>query len=280
MTAQASPSPAEAEDHEAPAGRGPMPWVRKKRREVFFEPDGEFGFQDTKDKLRANLKTDDEDKAEGILKDATDAFNRLQDRVDGAERRATTLQGSSAVAASLAVAAAGLLVDPTKIAGGGWKLLVALTVLFIVFALTMCAWRATLASSRVHRWVTPGDWDVLDRPEQTVREAQLDRAVDLLWAVNLNQQFARYKISLLRAAADWIRRALTALLILALLTAAYAIFGPGADVRGTDPTAAVRREADVCQVLSGRAAASKVRHTQRVAHRAVDSPLASTAAVS
>lgn len=70
---------------------------------------------------------------------------------------------------------------------------------------------------------------------QTVCEAQVDRAVELLWAVNRNQQLARYKIALLRAAADWIRRAQAALLILALLVAAYGIFGPEADVGGTEP---------------------------------------------
>ena len=125
----------------------------------------------------------------------------------------------------MAVAASGLLIDPTKIRGDCWKVLFALDALFIVFALAMCAWRATLASSRVHNWVAPGDWNVLKRPGQSVCEAQLDRAVDLLWAVNHNQRFARYKIALLRAAADWIRRALAALLLLALLTATYAVFG-------------------------------------------------------
>ncbi len=234
MTEKSAPNPARAEDPEARAARGLAAWVRRKRREVFFEPDQNVAFEGTQDELRARLKTDDADKAEGILKDATDAFNRLQDRVDGAERRATTLQGSSAVAASLAVAAAGLLIDPTKVDGDGWKLLFALDAVFIVFALAMCAWRATLASSRVHRWVTPGDWDVLDRAGQTVCEAQVDRAVDLLWAVNHNQRFARYKIALLRAAADWVRRALAALLILAVLTAAYGTFGPDADARGTE----------------------------------------------
>ena len=217
----------EQESGNGAAARGsPTAWVKSRWRAVFFEPDGILGFHDTKDELRAQLQTDDNDKADGILKDATDAFDRLQSRVDGAERRATTLQGSSAIAASLAVAATGLLIDPTKIRGDCWKLLFALNALYIVFALAMCAWRATLASSRVHRWVTPADWNVIERPGQTVCEAQLDRAVELLWAVNHNQRFARYKIALLRAAADWIRRALAALLLLALLTAGYAIVGP------------------------------------------------------
>ena len=225
MTSQAPSGPAEANDDDS-GGRSPIAWVTGMWRDVFFEPDGLLGFQDTKDALREQLRTDDEDKADGILKDATDAFDRLQGRVDGAERRATTLQGSSAIAASLAVATTGLLIDPTKIRGDCWEVLFALNALFIVFALAMCAWRATLASSRVHNWVTPGDWNVLKRPGQSVCEAQLDRAVDLLWAVNHNQRFARYKIALLRAATDWIQRALAALLLLALLTAAYAIFGP------------------------------------------------------
>lgn len=235
MTERATPDSAEVKGPGPTTRGGPVGWVRRKWREVFFEPDKQVAFDRTRDELKAQLKTDDEDKAEGILKDATDAFNRLQDRVDGAERRATTLQGSSAVAASLAVAAAGLLIDPTKIEGNGWKLLFGVNAVFIVFALAMCAWRATLASSRVHRWMTPSDWSVLERSEQTIADAQVDRAVDLLWAVNHNQRFARYKISLLRAAADWVRRALVALLVLALITAVYGVGGPGRPGAHTTP---------------------------------------------
>ena len=87
MTSQQPSGPAEATDDDS-AGRSPIAWLTSMWRAVFFEPDALRGFQDTKDALREQLRTDDEDKADGILKDATDAFDRLQARVDGAERRA------------------------------------------------------------------------------------------------------------------------------------------------------------------------------------------------
>src|ERR1700753_1417159 len=65
----------------------------------------------------ARLQTDDPGVAREILEEA----RRLSDGVfvsaEGVERRATTLQGVVSIAATLAVAAGALLLDPTKIHG-------------------------------------------------------------------------------------------------------------------------------------------------------------------
>jgi hypothetical protein len=193
---------------------------------VFLDVDDTTSFAETKQQLRNKLTTDDAEVAAELLAEATDAHDRLRERVDGAERRATTLQGASAIAASLTLAAAGLLIDPTKLRGTVWQLLFGLTVVYITFALVMCAWRATLASSRVHTWRAPPDRDILDRVGQSLAVARVERAVALLEVIGANQRFARYKVAMLRAATEWIVRALVALLVLAVLAAAYAVFGP------------------------------------------------------
>lgn len=195
-------------------------------RAVFLDVDKETTFPESQDELRARLATDDPSLAAELLVEAEGAHDRLRSRVEGAEKRATTLQGASAIAASLTLAAAGLLIDPTKLRGWVWQVLFGLTVLYVTFALAMCAWRATLASSRVHNWVTPSDRDILDRTGQGVATARIERAIALLRAVGGNQRFARYKVAMLRAATEWIVRALVALLTLALLSALYSLLGP------------------------------------------------------
>lgn len=201
-------------------------WVAGKRKEIFLAVDEETTFPEEQTQLTEQLATTDADLAGEVLAEAKDAHDRLRERVKGAERRATTLQGASAIAASLTLTSAGLLIDSTKLRGWVWQLLFGASVIYITFALVMCAWRATLASSRVHRWRTPSDRDILDRTAQGLAAARIDRATALLKVVGDNQRFARYKVAMMRAATEWIVRALAALLALALLATAYALFGP------------------------------------------------------
>jgi hypothetical protein len=203
-------------------------WMASKREAIFLPVDDDTAFPEPQGQLRDLLRTGDVDLAAEILGEAEVAYARLQDRVDSAERRATTLQSASAIAASLTLTAAGLLVDSTKLRGWLWPLLFGAAVTYITFALAMCAWRATLASSRVHHWMTPGDRDVLERPRQSVALARTERAAALLASIGGNQRFARYKVAMLRASTDWILRALVALFLLAVLAAVYGIVGPEA----------------------------------------------------
>jgi hypothetical protein len=217
-------------------------WVHGRWAAVFLTVDELTTFPESEAELRARLSTEDAGLASELLSEAKEAHDRLQERVEGAERRATTLQGASAIAASLALAAAGLLIDPSKLRGWGWQLLFGLTVTYITFALAMCAWRATLASSRVHRWLTPPDRDILERTPQGVTAARVERTVALLRVIGGNQRFARYKVAMLRAATEWIVRALVALLVLALLATTYALFGPEPQQpRQTAPPARTKR---------------------------------------
>lgn len=214
-------------------------WWRAQWAAVFLAVDDETAFPEIRDDLRAKLTTGDPELAADLLAEADGAHGRLRERIEGAERRATTLQGASAIAASLTLTAAGLLIDPTKLRGVGWQVLFGLTVVYITFALVMCAWRATLASSRVHRWRAPPDRDILDRVEQGLATARVERAVALLEVIGANQRFARYKVAMLRAATEWIVRALVALLILATLATTYAVFG--AEQQSVKPSTAPAR---------------------------------------
>lgn len=189
---------------------------------MFLAVDDDTDYPESTDELARLLATDDDALAEEILDEAQAVHDRLQERVDGAERRATTLQSSSAVAAGLATAGAGLLLDPGKVSGLGWRLLLGAPYGFTIFCLVMCTWRATLATNRIHRWVSPPTRAIFDRPGQSVAQARTARSAELLRAVGGNERFARYKIAMLRGAAEWIQRALVALLVLAVLVVIYA----------------------------------------------------------
>ena len=191
-------------------------WFSAKYHEIFLEIDDNTRFPETEAELSAQLQTRDAVLAADILAEAEASYARLQDRVDSAERRAATLQGGAAIASGLTLTAAGLLVDSTKLHGWVWQVLFGLAIVFIAFALAMSTWRATLASSRVHSWMTPSDRDVLRRPGQTVAAARIERAASLLASIGANQRFARYKVAMMRASTEWILRALVGLMCLAI----------------------------------------------------------------
>ncbi len=207
----------------------PFTWVADKWRSFFLKVDDDTGFPETPDELKTQLMTADTGVAQAILSEAQAAFDRMQDRIDGAERRATTLQGSSAVAASLALTGSALLIDPSKIHGVGWRLGFGVVLAFVTLAFVLCAYRATLASTKVHVWVVPTDRDLLIRASQDVTQAQTERAAELLHAIGRNMRIARWKVAMMRASAEWLERALLGLLLVAMLAVVYIAVGPGAE---------------------------------------------------
>lgn len=118
------------------------------------------GREKSVDELYEQLRTDDEnawpaatwEHVQGIAQTAVD-------RAAAADRRATTIAGTVAIAASFTLSGAGLVVDPTKIADGTIRLLftcvlAATTILFITSAIF--ALRA-LVSTRQWSWSNPHD---------------------------------------------------------------------------------------------------------------------------
>jgi hypothetical protein len=217
----------------------PVTWVADKWNSFFLKVDDKTDFPEALDELKAQLTTTDLERAQAILSEAQAGFDRMQDRIDGAERRATTLQGSSAIAASLALTGSALLIDPSKIHGVGWRLGLGVVLAFVTLAFVLCAYRATLASTKVHVWFVPTDRDLLKRASQDVSQAQTERAAELLHAIGRNMPIARWKIAMMRASAEWLARALLGLLLVALLAVVYIAAGPGAESPRPAPSMAV-----------------------------------------
>jgi hypothetical protein len=84
-------------------------WRRKRWDQIFVpaDPPENFATESLAD-LVGKLKTSNEDVARAILAEAEAAYSAPQQVIDSAERRATTLQGTVAIAASVALAGGGL----------------------------------------------------------------------------------------------------------------------------------------------------------------------------
>jgi hypothetical protein len=202
-------------------------FAKRKWSEFFLEIDEKTEFPEGTNQLVSELTTNDEALAAEILGEAEAIYEQMAARVEGAERRATTLQGAAAIAAGLTLTGAGLLVD-NKVVGTGWQLTFGLILVFLTCSLVLCAYRATLASTRVFRWTRPGSREILSRSDGTIAQARTARAAELLKAVGNDARFARYKVAMMRASAEWLTRALLALVIFALAAFLYSAVGPSA----------------------------------------------------
>jgi hypothetical protein len=175
--------------------------------------------------LAARLRTDDESVARAVLAEAEATYAEPLDRIESAERRATTLQGTVAIAASVALAGTGLLLDPGQIQNRTWRITLVTALLVFVVALIGCGIRALGATARIFNLEEPGLDRIFERAGMTVADASTHRAAELLRAFAVADMVASVKVGLLRAAAWWFRWALLFLTLLALLFGTYAIWG-------------------------------------------------------
>lgn len=188
------------------------------------EPPERFATESLGD-LANKLKTTDEDVAAAVLSEAEAAYSEPQQRIDSAERRATTLQGTVAIAASVALAGGGLLLDPSRIHGRCWRIAIVVLLALFVVCLLGCAVRALGATVRIFHFEEPGFTRITDRASMSSADAKTYRAAELLRAAAVADMIGSVKVGLLRSAAWWFRVALVLLVLLTTLVSAYAIWG-------------------------------------------------------
>lgn len=191
--------------------------------------------------VHESLKTVDVGAAKATLAEAEATFQEPQDRIDSAERRATTLQGTVAIAAAVVTAGAGLLLDPTKVAGQGWRAALALAFGLFVFCLVACAVRALGATSRIFQLPNPGPQRIVDRAAMSESDALTHRAAELLRSADVADVVGAVKVGLLTSAAWWFRAALLMLGVLIALIAGYVFAGPNALAKKPAPVASQPR---------------------------------------
>ena len=161
------------------------------------------------------------ERAAEILAEAQATFAAAEARGEGAERRATTLQGAVAIAASVLLAGAALLGDPSKVHGDGWRLGLGVLLILVTVCLVAAGARALGATARIHIYHRPTPSEVLRRATMNPVEARTDLAAETFEDAAYNDQIAAWKVAYLAAAAWWFRGALFVLLALAALLGIY-----------------------------------------------------------
>jgi hypothetical protein len=163
-------------------------------------------------------------RADQVLAEAEAAYAEAAERADSAERRATTIQGSIAVAASLSIAGGSLLLDPSKITSCSWRWALGSTFAALVACLALAAWRSFLVTGPGYMWASPNFEEVLDHSDlKDAGAIKVTRAADLLVAYGRNDRIAAVKIELLGSAVRWLILALAFVALLAAILAAAVV---------------------------------------------------------
>jgi hypothetical protein len=181
-------------------------------------------FTESREERLARLKTDDPVVARELLEEARRLHESTSSTLESVERRASTLQGVVSIAATVAVAGAALMVDPGKVQGLGWRLVLACLFGLFLYCLIATAYRATQSSTQIHTWTREDPSDHLQRTTRPALEVDAELSADLLYAFGQNTEVVRWKVSYLRAASEWFARALISLGLIAVAVLAYVIF--------------------------------------------------------
>jgi hypothetical protein len=157
-----------------------------------------------------------------ILAEAQAAYDEVADRAESAERRATTIQGAVAIAASLSLAGGSLLLDANKVSSHGWRIAFSAGFAIALGMLAMAAWRAFLVTWPRFMWASPAFSEIVGHAKLPCDgAAQLQLARDLLISYGRNDSIAALKIRLLGQAVRWLIAALVVVTILGVMLAAY-----------------------------------------------------------
>lgn len=195
-------------------------WAYKK---VLVPAEAPEEFNESLADLQTKLQCADGDTTALILEEALATFAEPHARIESAERRATTLQGTVAIAASLTIGGAGLVLDKTTIDDNCWRQVFAVGLAAFILCLIGCVLRAVGASSRIFAFEQPGVERIFDRARLPAGEASAQRAAELLRAAGVASEVAAVKVGLLRSAVWWFRLALLVLGVIAGLIVAYAL---------------------------------------------------------
>jgi hypothetical protein len=197
-------------------------------------------FNESSEDLLARLGTPSPEIIPDLLGAATEAFNEAAGRAESAERRAATIQGAIAIAASLTLAGGSLLLDASKVPSHPWRIVIAIGFALAVLLFAIAAWRAFLVTWPRFMWASPAAADIPDYAHQnSCQSVQLGRTRDLLIAYGRDDSIARLKIQLLRQAVRWMLAALAVIAAVAVTVAAYSI---ERTVGGTQPKTATPRK--------------------------------------
>lgn len=172
--------------------------------------------------LRERLETDNDEHASELLAEATSAYDEVEARVAGVQQRAATLQGALTIAATVAIAGGGILLDASTVANDAWRIAFAACLVALVLPLIASVLFALHASSRTYWSLVPVDAEGLyERVRLPVAKAKSWRAAYLFQAYGHNDQIADLRVTYFEKSVRWFQRGLLILAVLIALTFAY-----------------------------------------------------------
>jgi hypothetical protein len=238
-----SQNPDDAETTDAQASKSSVKgWLKPRTAISWFTPelDIENEFPQEQKALVQKLLTDSPEQAADLLEEAREiAAAIVRDRVEGVERRATTMQGVVAITATFTLTGGGLIV--TQIRGTLWQIAIGGLLFLITLSLALCGFRATQAVANIHRWRAAPRNRVLSRAGQALTESRAERAAYELRVAGVNSRIARFKVTMLNRARGHLLRALAGVPLLTGLLLAYAVandpVGDAAQSSATPPSA-------------------------------------------
>lgn len=155
------------------------------------------------------------------LEQVREVAQSATDRTAAAERRATTLGGTVAIAASLTVGGASLVLDRAKVPEQGWRLGFALGFALATCMFVLAGLYAARAIVTFRKWAWPFPEKVIPRRGADRDTQRLARAAELLDAFAFNWEVSEAKI---RAVESSFRAFTMALLLLVLISMAFVAY--------------------------------------------------------
>ena len=171
--------------------------------------------------IAAKLTVSDPELAIMLDAEAVGVYDAQLASAASIESRATTLQGTVGIAVTLALAAAGLLLDPSKIPSHWWQLSFALILVVAVASFIASGLRAVQASSQTFPWAVPGFGDIFEHAGMTSAAARAAHATAHLRSAGRNVRIVQIKAGYLNAAVFWFMIALLCLATLAVVLLVY-----------------------------------------------------------
>lgn len=172
--------------------------------------------------LAETLPSGGGDVADAVLEHAQEIAQTAIDRAAAADRRATTIAGTVAIAASLTLSGASLVFDDAKIRSEDWQRGLAFILFLATAAFVISAIYALVALVRFREWNWSEMWDL---PEEAHSADQLkrERAAFLLQNFRRNWEISDVKNRCVDNALRCLVAALVLLSVLSLVLFLYAL---------------------------------------------------------
>ena len=158
---------------------------------------------------------------EETLDQARDVAQSAAERSAAAERRASTLSGAVAIAASLTVGGAGIVLDRSKVPDQGWRLGFAVAFALVTLMFVLAGLYAARALVTFRKWGLPHPYLVVERRELEANEQRLARAAEMLDDFTFSWEVSDAK---LRAVDSSFRAFTIALLLLVVIAVGFAVY--------------------------------------------------------